>query len=487
MSAYISYKVTVEYARPPTGVTQTSFTVIRRFSDFVWLREQLHTAFPYMLVPALPEKQAIGRLNVDFVDTRHRALQRFVDRLAAHPDLSQCDPLTKFLTLPDAQFTAMRDAQRSASAVVSSAAAAAGSGVMRFLRATGTAISYAVDSAKGSGTGAAGAAGGPGVGGVSGSGGKSAEDLSFEELEAYLTHQAPLLALLYTAAAESAVKHREDAQALLDYGAALRALGTSEGGGLGTSLTAVYLSTWAASTAAYEQAVQESELWVERLGDTVRGVRAVQEMMGERQRASAALSEALSVVERLRAHITALQASPSPSAATEKGKAEAELTTAQTAVTEARAYYDKVAASVIAETERYRASLNRDFRSMLLDYVAAQQRTQAKLAAAWDKAVPECTGAVTVEGATPLPTGAGIAGALAAATMASGGAGASGVPVGDVYGTAGGSLDPTASPATATGPAAAVGGGGAVPAPSGSPMAASTPSASANPYDSMFT
>ncbi len=34
-------------------------------------------------------------------------------------------------------------------------------------------------------------------------------------------------------------RYREQAQALLDYGAALRALGTSEGGPLGTSLAAV--------------------------------------------------------------------------------------------------------------------------------------------------------------------------------------------------------------------------------------------------------
>lgn len=418
MSAFISYKVHTEFLRPvdklPAG--STVFNVIRRFSDFVWLREAMHEAFPYLLVPALPEKQALGRLNADFVDVRHRALQRWIDRVCHHPELGACDAVVKFTTLSDASFAALRDASRSASAVVSSAAVAAGTGMLKAIRAAGTAISNAVADARAPAGGDGAAPGAPGAAPgstVSSSAGKSAEDLSFGELETYLLHQAPLITALYNAAAESAVKYREDAQQLLDFGASLRALGTSEGGGLGSSLTAVNLSTWAASTAAYEQAVQESEMWVERLADHVRSSRAVREMIAERQSASAALADALSVVERLRAHITALQASPSASAAADKAKAETELTTAQTVVAEARVYYDKVAAAVIGEVERHRSHLRVDFRSMLLDYAVIQQRTAAKLAAAWEKAVPECTGAIATEGATPLPTGAGVAAAVA--------------------------------------------------------------------------
>ncbi len=70
------------------GLDSTSYNVIRRFSDFVWLRGQLRDAFPYLIIPSLPEKQQIGRFNTDFVDVRHRALQRWVDRIARHPELT---------------------------------------------------------------------------------------------------------------------------------------------------------------------------------------------------------------------------------------------------------------------------------------------------------------------------------------------------------------------------------------------------------------
>ncbi len=70
MSAYISYKVVAVLAEDGT-----TYTVIRRFSDFVWLRTTLRETHAHLLVPALPEKQALGRLNQDFVDIRFRALQ----------------------------------------------------------------------------------------------------------------------------------------------------------------------------------------------------------------------------------------------------------------------------------------------------------------------------------------------------------------------------------------------------------------------------
>jgi hypothetical protein len=89
------------------GLDSTSYTVIRRFNDFDWLRRQLRSTLPYLFVPALPEKQNIGRFNQarvplvfrcpfiimeyfmqDFVDIRHRALQRWMERVTAHPSMA---------------------------------------------------------------------------------------------------------------------------------------------------------------------------------------------------------------------------------------------------------------------------------------------------------------------------------------------------------------------------------------------------------------
>lgn len=77
----------LQFSERVPGLDALSYNVIRRFSDFVWLRAQLHGVTPYLLIPALPDKQQLGRFNQDFIDVRHRALQRWIERVAAHPDL----------------------------------------------------------------------------------------------------------------------------------------------------------------------------------------------------------------------------------------------------------------------------------------------------------------------------------------------------------------------------------------------------------------
>lgn len=87
-SAYVSYKLTSSLSEKIQGLDAQVYSVIRRFNDFSWLRSQLREALPYLIVPALPEKQQIGRFSEDFIAVRHRALQRWVDRISVHPEIT---------------------------------------------------------------------------------------------------------------------------------------------------------------------------------------------------------------------------------------------------------------------------------------------------------------------------------------------------------------------------------------------------------------
>lgn len=73
------------------------FTVSRRFRDFLWLYEQLHENSPGVIVPPPPEKQAVGRFNVDFVESRRQNLERMLNKIAAHPTLQHDADLKLFL------------------------------------------------------------------------------------------------------------------------------------------------------------------------------------------------------------------------------------------------------------------------------------------------------------------------------------------------------------------------------------------------------
>jgi hypothetical protein len=212
----------------------------------------------------------------------------------------------------------------------------------------------------------------------------SAHDLAFGELEAYYEAQAPLVAALYSAAAVLSNRYRDQAQTLLAHGAALKKLGELEGGRLGDSLSRVGLAAWAASTVAYEQAVCQTEAFVEKLADAVRMARSVRDATAERRRASAQLGALSNEVDRLRALITALTNSPAPHAARDRALAEADMAAASRLATEARVYYDKVAQAYLAEAGRYRDALTTDARTMLLDFSTIQLRTEEKLAAAWE-------------------------------------------------------------------------------------------------------
>ena len=57
-SGYVDYTISTVCNHPafPAGY----FTVDRRFSDFVWLREELGKTYPAIIIPSLPEKQVIG-------------------------------------------------------------------------------------------------------------------------------------------------------------------------------------------------------------------------------------------------------------------------------------------------------------------------------------------------------------------------------------------------------------------------------------------
>lgn len=76
---------------------QPEFTVTRRYRDFLWLYNQLHTNNPGVVVPPPPEKQAVGRFDQNFVESRRAALERMMNKAAQHPILQHDADLKTFL------------------------------------------------------------------------------------------------------------------------------------------------------------------------------------------------------------------------------------------------------------------------------------------------------------------------------------------------------------------------------------------------------
>ncbi|CCD23933.1 Mvp1p NDAI_0C02730 [Naumovozyma dairenensis CBS 421] len=76
-------------------------SVIRRYSDFVWLQEILLRRYPFRMVPELPPKR-IGSQNADpvFLLKRKNGLRRFINLVMKHPVFKNDDLVLTFLTAP---------------------------------------------------------------------------------------------------------------------------------------------------------------------------------------------------------------------------------------------------------------------------------------------------------------------------------------------------------------------------------------------------
>nr|XP_033819230.1 sorting nexin-8 [Geotrypetes seraphini]XP_033819232.1 sorting nexin-8 [Geotrypetes seraphini]XP_033819233.1 sorting nexin-8 [Geotrypetes seraphini]XP_033819234.1 sorting nexin-8 [Geotrypetes seraphini]XP_033819235.1 sorting nexin-8 [Geotrypetes seraphini] len=59
-------------------------SVYRRYNDFVVFHEILLKKFPYRMVPELPPKRMLGA-DREFIESRRRALKRFINLVARHP------------------------------------------------------------------------------------------------------------------------------------------------------------------------------------------------------------------------------------------------------------------------------------------------------------------------------------------------------------------------------------------------------------------
>ncbi|KAI5615468.1 sorting nexin-33 [Silurus asotus] len=92
IKSYISYRVTPSH---------TSRPVYRRYKHFDWLYNRLLHKFTVISVPHLPEKQATGRFEEDFIEKRKRRLILWMDHMTSHPVLSQYEGFEHFLMCID--------------------------------------------------------------------------------------------------------------------------------------------------------------------------------------------------------------------------------------------------------------------------------------------------------------------------------------------------------------------------------------------------
>jgi hypothetical protein len=121
-TAHIMYQIDTNSNIP--GYIYGDTNVIRRYSDFTWLSTELSRVCAGCIVPALPEKQTVGRLYAKFVESRRRALERFLINVAAHKELNTSAVFIAFLQADDAALQAAKEYSTVAAKKISASAMA---------------------------------------------------------------------------------------------------------------------------------------------------------------------------------------------------------------------------------------------------------------------------------------------------------------------------------------------------------------------------
>ncbi|KAJ8376104.1 hypothetical protein SKAU_G00066840 [Synaphobranchus kaupii] len=100
IETFITYRVLTKTTR--SEFDSCEYEVRRRYQDFFWLKGKLEEAHPTLIVHPLPEKFVmkgmVERFNEDFIDTRRKALHKFLNRIADHPILSCSEDFKIFLS-----------------------------------------------------------------------------------------------------------------------------------------------------------------------------------------------------------------------------------------------------------------------------------------------------------------------------------------------------------------------------------------------------
>lgn len=107
---YWAYHVRVRTTLPQYA--RKEMEVVRRYSDFEWLRAQLVDEFVWCIVPPIPEKAVQGTIEKfvagthsnNLLEYRQRALRKFLIRVGAHPHLYNSQLLQDFCEMDEGEW-----------------------------------------------------------------------------------------------------------------------------------------------------------------------------------------------------------------------------------------------------------------------------------------------------------------------------------------------------------------------------------------------
>lgn len=358
VAAYVSYKIATrttlqQYKRPFSEV-------IRRFRDFVWLHDKLIEANKGVIVPALPEKNAVQKFQMatDFIEQRRRALQVFINKVAAHPLLKHSHELQAFLEaseeewayeLARAQVQASGGAKKTLSNV---------SGWLQTLGHTAQNL-------------------------VAGKTDDALEDPEYLKVRDYITSLESHLGEAHRQAARLIRKELELGATVGEFGQAVEKLGHLEQGGLQEAFIALGGKSAQLSAASKQRTEALAANFEAPLKEFVRTIRSVQTAVSDRAASLFHLQQCKSDLDSRKVRLNRLRATPGGSQEVKILEAERDLHDAEERVKLAKIAYEAIVARMTEELNRFQKERSADMNLVLRDFALTQAQLARDNAAAW--------------------------------------------------------------------------------------------------------
>ncbi|XP_032379794.1 sorting nexin-1a [Etheostoma spectabile] len=359
MNAYMAYKLTTETQL--AMFRNKTFTVRRRFSDFLGLYEKLSEKHGPngFIVPPPPEKSILGMTKVkvgkedsssaDFVERRRAALERYLQRVVNHPSLLQDPDVREFLEreeLPRAVSTQ----------------ALSGAGFLKMINKATDAVSKMTIK-------------------------MNESDVWFEEklqeVESADQHFRKLHVLV-----ESLVIHRKELSLnTASFAKSTAMLGSAEDNtALSRALSQLAEVEDKMEQLHQEQAANDTFNFAELIADYIRLLGAVRATFDHRMKAWQRWQDAQAALQKKRETEAKLLWANKPD---KLQLAKEEIAEWEAKVTQYERDFERVSATVRKEVVRFEKAKARNFKREIINYLACLLQSQQQLIKYWEAFLPE--------------------------------------------------------------------------------------------------
>lgn len=362
---------------PAVPSQQQYSAVLRRYSDFLWLYERLQSERAGAIVPPIPEKQPVGRFSPAFVEDRRIQLERFLRRVAVHPELQDSTSLDLFLRADEPTFQAAKTAKSTGvvmnasmmqpnqyspnNPMMQSSPNKKTGGIQRWFAEAKTSMTGDLV--------------------------KSPDDDLFDEIQRYINGLDNQMRNISHQASGLVRKGKEIANGLFEFGLAFNLLGQSEADALGSALSSMGETADRLSVLSAEHAEREMAQFEEPLQDYIKMIHSVKMALQRRHEKRLSFSTCLSEVESKQIQLSKLRLQIGSEA--KAYSMEMSLRRAQEAADVARDEFADCSQRVLREVDRFKREKSEDMRRTVLDYIKLQVDYNKRMEQVWGTLIPK--------------------------------------------------------------------------------------------------